>query len=117
MSAGSTAGYVPRRGDLVRLSFSPQKGSEQAGMRPALVLSNSAYNARTGMMLCCPVTSSVKGYSTEIALPEGLQTHGVVLASQLRALDWRVRIPEYLESVPDGLLERTLDVLIALLED
>ena len=107
---------APQRGEIVRVSFNPQRGSEQAGTRPALVVSNSVYNARTGMMLCCPVTSSVKGYSTEIALPDGLQTHGVILASQIRALDWRVRSVEVTERVPDKVLEQVLDVLIALME-
>ena len=107
---------VPQRGEIVRVSFNPQRGSEQAGTRPALVLSNSVYNARTGMMLCCPVTSSVKGYSTEVVLPDGLQTHGVVLASQIRALDWRVRSAEVIERVPDKVVEQVLDILIALIE-
>ena len=107
---------APQRGEIVRVSFNPQRGSEQAGTRPALVLSNSAYNARTGMMLCCPVTSSIKGYSTEVALPDGLQTLGVVFASQIRALDWRVRSVEVIERVPDEVLEQVLDILIALME-
>jgi len=108
--------YTPNRGDIVRVGFNPQLGSEQSGVRPALVMSNSRYNAKTGMMLCCPITSSVKGYSTEITLPLGLQTVGVVLSSQIRAMDWRVRAPEFVEAVPETLLERTLDVLFALME-
>ncbi len=107
---------APQRGEIVRVSFNPQRGSEQAGTRPVLVVSNSVYNARTGMMLCCPVTASVKGYSTEVALPDDLQTHGVVLAVQIRALDWRVRSVEVIEHVPDKVLEQVLDVLIALME-
>jgi mRNA interferase MazF len=68
------------------------------------------------MMLCCPITSSIKGYSTEVALPQGLQTKGVVLSSQIRAMDWRAREPEFVEAVPKDLLEQTLDVLLALME-
>ena len=108
--------YAPRRGDIVRVSFNPGRGSEQAGVRPALVLSNSRYNSRTGMMLCCPITSSIKGYSTEVPLPQGLQTMGVVLSGQIRAMDWRSRVPEFVEAVPNDLLEQTLDVLLALME-
>ena len=83
--------YVPERGDLVWLNFSPQAGHEQAGRRPALVLSPSGYNGAAGLMLCCPLTTRVKGYPFEVAVggPEGVPA--VALADQIRSLDWRVR--------------------------
>lgn len=86
-----TAAYVPDRADLVWLEFTPQTGSEQAGRRPALVISPKAYNAKVGLALFCPVTSRVKGYPFEVVLPEGSGVIGVVLADQLKSLDWRAR--------------------------
>ncbi len=87
-------GYIPERGDLVWLSFTPQAGREQAGRRPALVLSPAAYNGRVGLALLCPITSQVKGYPFEVALPEGGPISGVVLSDQVRSLDWRSRLAE-----------------------
>ena len=83
--------YVPDRGDIVWLNFTPQAGHEQAGHRPALVLSPATYNGKTGLMLCCPITSQVKGYPFEVPLGKGVNAKGVVLADQLRSLDWRAR--------------------------
>lgn len=91
-----TAAYVPDRGDLVWLDFTPQAGHEQAGRRPALVLSPTAYNKKSGWMLCCPVTHQSKGYPFEVAVvpapgPGAGPATGVVLADQVRCLDWRAR--------------------------
>lgn len=83
--------YVPGRGDLVWLNFTPQAGHEQAGHRPALVLSPAPYNDKTGLMLCCPITSQVKGYPFEVPLSPDAPVHGAVLSDQLRSLDWRAR--------------------------
>ncbi|NDZ17040.1 toxin MazF [Variovorax sp. WS11] len=81
--------YVPEAGDIVWLHFDPQAGHEQAGHRPALVLSPSAYNAKTGLMLCCPLTTQVKGYPFEVEIA-GART-GAALADQVKSLDWVVR--------------------------
>ncbi len=81
--------YVPERGDVVWLNFTPQAGHEQAGHRPALVLSPERYNARTGLMLCCPITSQIKGYPFEVALNADIA--GVVLADQIKSVDWVAR--------------------------
>ena len=83
--------YAPARGDVVWMHFDPQAGREQAGRQPALVLSPEAYNRRVGLALCCPITSQVKGYPFEVSLPAGLDVAGVVLADQLKSLDWRRR--------------------------
>lgn len=84
--------YVPDRGDVVWLDFTPQAGHEQAGRRPALVLSPAAYNRKAGLMLCCPITSQVKGYPFEVQVaPSTGKVAGVVLADQVRCLDWRSR--------------------------
>lgn len=83
------AAYVPEAGDLVWLQFDPQAGHEQAGHRPALVLSPSRYNAMRGMMICCPMTSRIKGYAFEVVVSESPPS--AVLADQLKSLDWRAR--------------------------
>ena len=83
--------YVPARGDIVWLSFTPQAGHEQAGHRPALVLSPKAYNERTSLALFCPVTSRVRGYPFEVPLPSSSAVSGVILADHVKSLDWRAR--------------------------
>src|SRR3982751_1548626 len=83
--------YIPERGDAVWLTLDPQAGHEQAGRRPALVLSPSGYNGRVGLALFCPITSQVKGYPFEVPLPAGLPVVGVVGADQVKSLDWRAR--------------------------
>lgn len=81
--------YVPDAGDIVWLNFTPQAGHEQAGHRPALVLSPSAYNEKTSLMICCPMTTQIKNYPFEVLI--GGTPASVVLADQLKSLDWRVR--------------------------
>lgn len=83
--------YVPDRGDIVWLQFNPQSGHEQAGHRPALVLSPSNYNRATGLMLCCPMTSQKKGYPFEVVMSTDPQRTSVVLADQVKSLDWKAR--------------------------
>ena len=83
--------YIPDRGDIVWLNFSPQSGHEQSGLRPALVVSPKVYNQKVGLGLFCPITSSIKGYTFEVKLPSDLNVNGVVLSDQIRSLDWRQR--------------------------
>lgn len=83
--------YVPDAGDVVWLQFNPQAGHEQSGMRPALVLSPAAYNAKAGLMLCCPVTSQIKDYPFEVRITSHAKVSGAVLADQIKSLDWRMR--------------------------
>ena len=87
--------YVPARGDIVWLSFTPQAGHEQAGHRPALVLSPEAFNEKTSLALCCPITSRVRGYPFEVDLPSTSPVTGVVLADQIKSLDWRARYARF----------------------
>ena len=87
--------YVPRRGDIVWLSFTPHAGREQAGHRPALVLSPRTYNGKTSLALMCPITSRVKGYPFEVTLPSASTVSGAVLADQIKSLDWRARSARY----------------------
>lgn len=82
-------GYVPEAGDIVWVNFNPQAGHEQAGHRPAVVLSPAAYNAKTSLMLCCPMTTQIKSYPFEVRIGSRVPT--VVLADQVKSLDWRRR--------------------------
>jgi len=85
------AKYVPKQGEIVWLDFNPQKGHEQAGKRPALVLSPTRYNKTTGLMLCCPITSQVKGYPFEVSMDDARGVSGVALVDQIKCLDWNAR--------------------------
>lgn len=107
--------YVPRRGDVVWLSFDPQAGHEQAGRRPAFVLSPGSYNRKTGLFLACPITSKVKGYPFEVALPDGLAVSGVILADQIKSLDWNVRKAEFAASTSDDVVEDVLALVLPLI--
>lgn len=107
----SVRSYCPDRGDVVWISFNPQSGHEQAGHRPALVLSPRAYNKKVGLAVLCPITSLAKGYPFEVAIPDGLDVSGVVLADQVKNLDWRARKASLCCRLPD---ETTQDVLAKL---
>ena len=110
-----TAAYVPDRGDLVWLEFTPQTGSEQTGRRPALAISPRAYNEKVGLALFCPVTSRVKGYPFEVALPEGTGVVGVILADQLKSLDWRARKARLIERASADVLAMVTARILPLL--
>ncbi len=109
------AEYTPERGDAVWISLSPQAGHKQPGRRPAAVLSPREYNLKTGLALMCPITSQVKGYPFEVAVEAGLAVSGVVLADQVKCLDWRVRQTEFICSLPPDAVAEVLDKLSALL--
>ena len=83
------APYVPDAGDVVWLHFDPQAGHEQGGHRPALVLSPARYNAMRGMMICCPMTTKIKGYVFEVVVTQ--TPPSAILADQVKSLDWRAR--------------------------
>ena len=109
--------YIPTRGDVVWITFNPQAGHEQAGRRPALVLSPSAYNDKVGLAILCPVTSQVKGYPFEVAIPAGSKLAGVVLADQVKSLDWRFRRAEFICKLPRETTIEVIDKLGTLLLD
>lgn len=108
--------YVPERGDVVWLHFDPQAGHEQAGTRPALVVSPGPYNRKVGLALFCPVTSQVKGYPFEVVLPPGLKIQGAVLADQVKNLDWRSRRAKHAGRVPPACLAEVVGKILALVE-
>lgn len=108
--------YLPGRGDVVWLMFDPQAGHEQAGQRPALVISPKAYNAKIGLSLVCPITSQVRQYAFEVAIPSGLPVAGVVLADQVKTLDWRARSADFICTLPAEITEDVIAKIIPLLE-
>jgi len=110
------AAYVPDRGDLVWLEFTPQAGSEQAGKRPALIMSPKTYNKKVGLALVCPVTSRIKGYPFEVRLPDGLEVGGVVLSDQLKSLDWRARKARLIDCAPAPLVQQVTSRILPLLD-
>ncbi len=107
--------YIPDRGDIVWLTFNPQAGHEQAGRRPALVLSPAAYNGKVGLSLLCPITGQVKGYPFEVLLPDNLSIHGAILSDQVKSLDWKARQAEFAGKIPQETLSVVLNKLNTLL--
>ena len=109
--------YVPQRGDVVWITLNPQAGHEQAGRRPAVVLSPLAYNEKVGLAILCPITSQGKGYPFEVRIPAGLAVTGVVLADQVKSLDWRAREAEMMCALPAGVMDEVLGKLNVLLAE
>ena len=108
-------GYVPDRGDAVWISFNPQVGHEQAGRRPAAVLTPAVYNGKVGLMIVCPITNQIKGYPFEVAIPQGLRVTGAILCDQAKSLDWRARNAELVCRLPETVIDAVLRKLTTLL--
>ena len=100
--------YCPKRGDVVWISFNPQAGHEQAGHRPALVLSPQSYNRKVGLAILCPITNQVKGYPFEVSIPPGLRASGAVLSDQVKSMDWRARKASLLCLLPETIVRQVL---------
>jgi len=108
--------YVPEAGDLVWLTFDPQAGHEQRGRRPALIVSPRVYNAKARLAVACPITSHVKGYPFEVAIPQSGRITGVVLADHVKNLDWEARRVVFEAKAPADVLAEVRERLRALLE-
>ena len=118
MRSTSTSGsYVPRKRDIVWIDFDPQSGREQAGRRPALIISSTLYNRRVRLALVCPITTKVKGYTFEVTIPEGLAVSAVVLADQAKSFDWQTRRAEFICRMPDNILMEVIAALERLLAE
>jgi mRNA interferase MazF len=100
-ATSSNEPYCPKQYDIIHIQFNPQAGREMADKHYAFVLSPDKYNAITRLCVLCPITSKVKGYPFEVAIPEGGKLHGVVLADHVKSLDWSARQSEFVESRPD----------------
>jgi mRNA interferase MazF len=107
--------YCPKRGDIVWISFTPQAGHEQAGHRPAIVLSPRPYNLKVGLVLICPLTTQIKGYPFEVRIPDGLKASGAVLSDQVKGMDWRARRASFLCHVPEATVREVLNKVGTLL--
>ena len=108
--------YVPDRGDAVWVDLDPEVGREQAGRRPALVLSSSKYNGRMSLAIVCPITSQVKGFPFEVGIPEGEGVSGVIMSDQVKSLDWRRRRVAYLCQLPEATIVEVCENVASLLE-
>lgn len=107
--------YVPDSGDIVWITFNPQAGHEQAGRRPAVVLSPAAYNGKVGLAILCPITSQVKGYPFEVLIPEGLDVKGAILSDQVKNLDWKARKAEFGGKLPASVFNEVVQKLSTLI--
>ncbi|MFH2104184.1 MAG: endoribonuclease MazF [Chloroflexota bacterium] len=115
MKPGKTMAYVPNSGDIVWITFNPQAGHEQAGRRPALVLSPAAYNGKVGLAIFCPITSQIKGYPFEVLIPAGQKISGAILSDQVKSLDWKARQAEFVCELPASTMDEVLQKLNTLL--
>lgn len=107
--------YVPERGDAIWINFNPQAGHEQAGKRPAIILSPQSYNKKVGLCLLCPITNQIKGYPFEVSIPAGIGVAGVVLSDQAKSLDWQVRNAEFIAKLPETVTNEVVKKLRSLL--
>lgn len=107
--------YVPDRGDVVWITLNPQAGHEQAGRRPAVVLSPIAYNSKVGLAILCPITNQIKGYPFEVLIPAGLGVTGAILADQVKSLDWHAQKAEWICTLPEVTVIEVLQKLGTLL--
>ena len=106
--------YIPDRGDIVWLDFDPQIGHEQSGHRPAFVLSPLAYNQRSNLALFCPITSKIKGWKFEVILTD-TKTKGVILADQIKSLDWQARKIDFIEKASENIINEVIGKIETLL--
>jgi mRNA interferase MazF len=111
MKFGESMAYIPNRGDIIWLTFNPQAGHEQAGRRPALVLSPGTYNSKVGLAILCPITSQIKDYPFEVLIPAGLKIGGAILSDQVKSLDWKIRQAEFVCQLPAPTLDEVLQKL------
>ncbi len=111
----SSRSYIPKCGDVVWITLNPQAGHEQAGRRPAVVLSPQTYNSKVGLAILCPITNQVKGYPFEVLLPAGLPIAGAILSDQVKSLDWHARNTELICILSGETISEILEKLSALL--
>jgi mRNA interferase MazF len=106
--------YIPERGDLIWLEFSPQCGHEQAGKRPAIVISPKEYNAKVSLVIVCPITSKEKGYPFEVKVTGKIK--GAILSDQVKSLDWRARNAKFIKKVNLKVFKEVQEKLLLLIE-
>ncbi|MBD3393866.1 MAG: mRNA-degrading endonuclease [Chitinivibrionales bacterium] len=107
--------HVPKKGDFIALTFDPQSGHEQKGRRPALVVSNTLFNQKTGMAVACPLTNTNRRVPFHVAVPDDCILTGFVMADQVKALDYGARRAKFIDKAPQELLDEVLAILDAIL--
>jgi len=107
--------YVPQKGDFISVTFDPQSGHEQKGRRPALVVSNTLFNERTGLAIVCPLTGTERSYPFHVAVKDNQEVSGFVMVEQVKSVDFKARRVKYISKAPDSVLEETLAILDACL--
>jgi mRNA interferase MazF len=109
--------YIPDQGDFIWIEFKPQAGHEQAGVRPALVISPASYNGAVGLALMCPITSKVKGYPFEVLLSSGkkFKLNGAVLSDQIKNLDWRIRKAKFIAKASPEIMKEVIEKIHAII--
>ena len=107
--------YIPDRGDIIWLEFDPQKGHEQKGRRPGIVLSKKEYNQKTNLAIICPITSKIKDYPFEVRINSIIQ--GVILSDQIRSIDWKSRNAVFIEKTSEEILKEILENINLLLNE
>lgn len=107
---------VPERGDVLWMHMTPHAGHEQAGHRPVLVISPASYNRLRGMAVICPISNQKKGYPFEVEIPPGLPVTGVILADQMKNLDWRARATAHLASVDEEIVNQVVERFLPLID-
>ena len=105
------------QGDIIKVNFNPQKGHEQAGYRPALVVSNNIFNEKTNLVIACPITNTDNNFPLHVRLDERTETSGVILCEHVKTLDLKARGFKYVEKLPTDIFSKVVDVLYAQIEE
>ncbi|MDR2569196.1 MAG: type II toxin-antitoxin system PemK/MazF family toxin [Oscillospiraceae bacterium] len=108
--------YLPKQGDIILLNFDPQKGREQKGRRPGLIVSNDQFYTHTKMALVCPITNTISGFPMHVALDERTRTSGEILCEQVKCLDISVRDAVYEEFVQDDIMDEVIDLICSFID-
>jgi mRNA interferase MazF len=111
------ARYVPKQGDFLALNFDPQAGHEQKGRRPALVVSKTEFNRRTGMAMLCPVTNTFRNFPFHVAVPAGTKLTGYIMVEQIKSVDFGSRKAKFIEKAPQAVVDDVLGILDACIYD
>lgn len=109
--------YIPKKGDIIALTLDPQSGHEQKGRRPALVVSNTLFNQKTGLSFVCPITNTNRNIPLHVTIPEEGILSGVIMADQMKSVDYRSRKAKFIDKAPIGVLNEVLSILDAILYD
>lgn len=105
-----------KQGDIIKINFNPQSGHQQAGYRPAVVISNSVFNQKTNLTIACPITNTKRGFPLHVELDGRTQTTGVIMCEHIKSLDLNAREHRFVEKLPTDLLQKVIDIVFAEVE-